>query len=703
VHTDKQQSPNFDSAAIKSHLSDSMAPSRTYLGQLALLYQETPDEHLRALAGFQLLVAAAAAKKVDTNATDAKELPDFLGDPNAYLEDAAVVTYLLDDYCAIPPKWRDDLTALSFHEAGTTSFILKSYDEHYALKVIQPRFGNVTTITDATAGYRDQLKHAGQFAPKIYDSDSRWILMQFIPGSTLTKFTRDHLHFDSTLGRLDTIQSVVKKLCTALQDCAEHHVHHLDLSPDNIIVDHEEGTIKSIHLIDFGVNYLVQEHVGSVGGLSRAECFIAPELEFGAPSEPELADAYSLGMILLEMLGNQALQKDQLNEVLDYAWSNYQDLAAVIEDLIDTNPMDRYDLFAGTPVERSRTPRPSPLVFKQIRDAITEAVRLLALIKTKPRGHLKTINDFVNNIVPFEALEELWTRWTEANDFHSPGLRRLLHSGVLVQLLHTVTVAVFIWLILSPISGKRLCDTFGGCLLGANVPPLPISWNNMLWGRINGLLPGRIVAVSFSFTLSKYYADIFSTVTLRRIRLKEMRPLLHWAEFFVRWHPVMGIIPILYALVFDPKAWAFCSAAGLIGICLNNLFCYRVVLAEVGVQSGVEAANGTRVILFARPSNLLRDERGDFRYWWFMILEYCICLALVGVLVCSHLAQDEWLYAIFVSIFVNGLMMWRHNCRNRAPGVRTMLRRVLWRLERLDMKLSDNREGQAEVRSFSAT
>jgi len=678
-------SASYNYSSIESGLGNPF-PSARYLQDLAILYEATTDPSLRGITGFQLFVVSADSKSPSAENTVTAR---FLKVPDHYLADEAVVSELFR-YSRVPAEWQNRLTGLTFHKAGTTSFILQS-DERYALKVIEPRFQNVTTVTLCTARYKADVQEVSHtVAPKVYMSDERFVIMRFIPGVTLSEFCAQHLARGSRgmAGRSDSKYSLGEEqlnhigrlfgsICDALHDCASKNpsVHHLDLSPDNIIV----GPNNEIHLIDFGVNYLLKEHVGSVGGLSRAQHFIAPELQRGIVNHPELADAYSLGMILLEMLVQQPLTKDQLTTDLDDIWIAYQDLAAIIEDLIDEH-RPGYRL-----VGRPR----GPSVFQLLRAEVDRAINVSTVIAIVTREDQSPVSHVIetlfNSIVPQASVKELKARWDRIRDaIPDDGgihLRRLFRESVAVQSVHLGVVTAFCWLVIF-FPSVRICDHLHACISDPSVPLLPAHLDGALNGRLNGLLPGRLVALSFSMTLARYYANIFATVTFQQIRLKEIRIQLKIVEGFVRWHPITCFLPISYALIVDPKAWAFCSAIGLIGVCVNNLLTLRVAKDTDLLIRSYERHNSD--LPFTRASMFVRERLADFEAWWLMILVYIICLSGLGTLILQGFARDEWLYAVFVSVFVNILMMLRHNCLKLAPGVRTLLRRIVWRLRRLE-------------------
>jgi serine/threonine protein kinase len=670
----------LDYVSIESHLSDPLTPSATYLSQIANVYQATKDMALRGVAGFQLFISTALGHPAEG-----------LEAPDSYLRDEAVVAYIYNNYCQLPHSAQEKLNSLTFYKAGTTSFILHS-DEQFVLKIIQPRFQHTRTITSATERYFTDYRYLGRFAPKVYASGKVWILMDFIPGQTLAEFVPEYLYSQpktdaKTAKQLKIVAQIVRKICEALATCLkQYEKHHLDLSPNNIIVTHDHGTIIDIHLIDFGVNYLLQEHVGSVGGLSRAQIFIAPELQDALSRGNEVSDVFSIGMILLEMLGDDLLEKESLSLELDAAWLRSPDIAELVEDMIDEDVANRF----------LNVPR-GKLIFNEVEKRVTAAVKVSSMIQADNRSFFGSVIEIAIDIVPLRSIKELMRRWRAAKEAPNSEIRFLLVWGILVQCTHLMAVFAFVLLALAPHDvpfiqavafDKRACDLFNWCISAKDIPPLPI-WDGAWASRINGLLPGRIVALSFSIILARYYANIFATVTFSHINLRDMRKTLSVSELLMRAHPIVGLFPILYALIVDPKAWPYCSALGLLCVCLNNLFTYRI---------GMECENKALAEdLFVRPSPFMKSTLADFSEWWRLILLYVATLIIVGVLLSRGLAKDEWLYAIYGSIAINMLMLFRVNCVNHAPAVRTMLRRVTWWLKRVEKRRGEGTHREESV------
>jgi serine/threonine protein kinase len=642
-----------------------------YFAKVKQTYEDTHEQEVKGVAGFQLFLAEA------DNSTE-----DSIKACNQYLKNPDVLTFIFGaDGYDIPATLSSQLSVLQFHKSGTTSYILRSRNNAYALKLIKPRFSTVDNIRTSTQHYKENFGDLGSFAPKVHGVGSLWVLMDFCRGLNLTDFNRQYLYTSPSSAmtdvQLDLIEKIINKVSAALHDCAaNYNINHLDLSPDNIIVKHSDGQVEDIYLIDFGVNYLLQEHVGSVGGLARAQIYIAPELQLNDACGTVRSDVYSLGMILLEMLSGRLLEKETLGEDLNAAWLTYPELAEVVEDLIDKDPANR--LIAITPQEQKSSPT-SPEVFNFIDQQVKDSINLHKLLSEETRHPLLIIFETMTSFIPLESIRQLWRKWRNVPNIKQQGtqntalLRRLLYWGVLVQALNILAICCFVWFALYMYE-QRFCSAGGYCLESLKYIKLP-KWDGALWGRVNGSLPGRLVALSFSIVLAKYYLDIFSSLSLPRIKVPHSPPR-SMTELFLRIHPLLGVPAILYAIIFDPKAWPFCSAFGLAAVCINNRLMYGMATSSAKL-----IANS-----FSQPaSTFIKREVKDYGQWWVGILIYLTAIALVGLLLLAGFAKDEWLYASLV-VICNIVVMYRFHCSLKAPDIRTMFRRLLSGLRRIEKK-----------------
>jgi serine/threonine protein kinase len=258
-----------------------------------------------------------------------------------------------------------DLSQVDLHEIGTTSVILDCCrstppNERVALKCVLPRHFGVRAITDAALHYGQRYGAVLSVAPKVYGSNERAVVMEFVAGRTLAeRFAEDHVpeQPDDPKGKkraelralgsahIAFIRELGHKLCDVLAQLSVDGQCHLDLSPRNIILMHEDPL--DIRLIDFGRNFAIAEGVASSLALARASVYVEPQMITRQRVGDWRSDCYSLGIILLEAAARQQLNRDSINQELwrlwtgEYLWDGAPGLARIVEDLIDAEPDQR--------------------------------------------------------------------------------------------------------------------------------------------------------------------------------------------------------------------------------------------------------------------------------------------------------------------------------------------------------------------------
>jgi serine/threonine-protein kinase len=134
---------------------------------------------------------------------------------------------------------------------------------------------------------------------RLYDAGALndgtpWIVMEFVPGSSLTEYCRANA---ATLAeRLRLFRTV----CDAVLYAHRHLVVHRDLKPSNILVT-AEGQAK---LVDFGISKQLGDaavDVTRTGSRLMTPAYAAPEQVRGEPAGLH-TDVYSLGVILYELV-----------------------------------------------------------------------------------------------------------------------------------------------------------------------------------------------------------------------------------------------------------------------------------------------------------------------------------------------------------------------------------------------------------------
>jgi serine/threonine protein kinase len=189
------------------------------------------------------------------------------------------------------------------------------------------RHVNIVTIFDAG-------EHEGR----------SYIAMEYVPGETLASLIR-HRAALPLARRLELIEHA----CAGLAHAHHAGVVHLDIKPDNLIVD-EAGVVK---VLDFGVARVLQgETIATqlVGGTLR---YMSPEQLEGGDLDYR-SDIFSLGCSLFELIAYVPAYTGSTNEIvtkivngpvpqLSDVVSNVDPrLAAIVSRAMSLRPADRY-------------------------------------------------------------------------------------------------------------------------------------------------------------------------------------------------------------------------------------------------------------------------------------------------------------------------------------------------------------------------
>jgi hypothetical protein len=470
---------------------------------------------------------------------------------------------------------------------------------------------------------------------------------------------------------IEFIRNVLSALCEVLGDLYEEGRNHLDLSPSNIIVTSKPEEPVEVTLIDLGHNFAVTERVGSSTAIRRAALYVAPELiDDGAryrDGSPDAwrCDAYSLGVILLEMTARRRIEKDDFTRELerlwegDGEWNGALGLGRVVDELIDVDPQRRLLLM---PPEEN----PYRYLGKLIRQetevqALYEErsagigfglLRGFALFKL--RGHVQ----WMNLLDVKKAVQE------PVDDTYRDYPRLGWWAGV----------AIVSWLtVLSSFFAFTFADlhVYGVSpavewMVRTLHPPFHVG---DFWGN----LPGRLVAVTFALTQVTYYVNNYSIFSPKRLGT----PLARWSERVLRANTVLLSIPVMWAVVWDPDAWPLCSGIGALLVVLNNYLTLRIARRanDVGARSFSLGEAGKRFV----------DD--IYSEWWRLMGYYCVSLIAVGILLDAGVAEDAGLFAALV-VLINVVKMYRLNCVRLAPRVRGCLARAVLTLRRAQ-KLPD--------------
>ena len=136
---------------------------------------------------------------------------------------------------------------------------------------------------------------------KIYDiyedDDAPWAVMEYVEGRSLKEVVQQ----DGPL-ELEEVASVLEQTAGALQYLHEHGLVHLDVKPQNLIVQ-EDGLVK---LIDFGLAQPAHSPQELIGGATFGTAsYLSPEQASGEPVDAQ-TDVYSLGCVIYELITGRA-------------------------------------------------------------------------------------------------------------------------------------------------------------------------------------------------------------------------------------------------------------------------------------------------------------------------------------------------------------------------------------------------------------
>lgn len=623
------------------------APTEEDRKRIKFHIETNPNVELRKAFGFFLFANAADR--------------DDKAEANLLLADENTRNFVWEEY-EVPQDYRRP--DLRLHKIGTTSYILRILNNQ-VLKIIKYRYIDNQTISNTTANYMHRFPSDidEQHTPYIYLSTKKFILMTFIPGASLREYMAELPYQDPELV-ITRIREVFRNLCLILGRFAQRGKTHLDLSPDNILIESQgEGQVGKVYLIDFGYNYVLREKVGSPLTFVSTETYLAPELlrnpEKILPDDAPvkfkiLADIYSLGVILLEMLSKQALASQEISEELkpytrtllkqallrqeipkelEIHSARYTGVGQVLEELLDPNPDIR--LF-DAPKELE--------IYDWVKRRVDNELQIYAemYLKKEP-GWLAGILWLLDLIFPSTDQVKAGVKKLiilRRSGFEMSAIRRMNHIlvwSLLALLLNTITVLAFT---------KLAIDDYNRHTVFTN-------------------LPGHLVAVSFSLVASKYYTSIFSTVFTQGIPTI----LAKTTEFFLRATSFIFVVPI-WAAFYNPKSWPLCVALGSTYIIADNFFSYRLAL-----RAKREAEKE-----FARPVPLsIKSFLDEFKVWYLLFAIYG--LAFYGVWYLIHPnpiyeLRDEWIYAI-LAIIIN-LKMMTTNCSGvEAERIRSGLERTI--------------------------
>jgi eukaryotic-like serine/threonine-protein kinase len=181
------------------------------------------------------------------------------------------------------------------------------FDHVAAIKLIRPGALSETLVARFERERQTLASLSHPNIARLFDGGATengdpYIVMEYIDGMPLGLWLQTESASKGDRTRL------FLEICSAVGFAHQNLIIHRDITPSNILVA-EDGTAK---LIDFGIAHppitdgaVPPATSKSLAGLSLTQGYAAPERMAGAAATT-LSDVYSLGILLLEMLGSEA-------------------------------------------------------------------------------------------------------------------------------------------------------------------------------------------------------------------------------------------------------------------------------------------------------------------------------------------------------------------------------------------------------------
>jgi eukaryotic-like serine/threonine-protein kinase len=157
-------------------------------------------------------------------------------------------------------------------------------------------------MTEASLAGKLVHPHIVQIYDAVTEDDYAYIVMEYVDGGTLQRFTKP----DNLLDIGDVIE-VIYKCARALECASQQGVIHRDIKPANIML--KEG--NDIKITDFGSAAMVNAESTMIDGIGTP-AYMSPEQHLNRPLNHQ-TDIYALGVVMFMMLtGRPPFQADNI-------------------------------------------------------------------------------------------------------------------------------------------------------------------------------------------------------------------------------------------------------------------------------------------------------------------------------------------------------------------------------------------------------
>ncbi|MDA0634294.1 protein kinase [Nonomuraea sp. MCN248] len=537
-----------------------------------------------------------------------------------------------------------DFSSLRYHKAGTTSFILTGvrkepdneagHRTRIVVKCVLFPWNKVAAIARSTDEYA-MVYGDGEMSRLVVQpiaSSGMWVLMPFQEGRTLGEYlteARAEGRLTTMADRIGEAERLAARLTAALHDLARSRPvddadprrQHLDLSPNNVIVDEHGGQIR---FIDLGFNHLYSRQVG-VSEHDDA-VYIAPEIKNHRTTSPT-ADVYSLGIILTEVLAGAPPRDGRTPEEI---WTASPILAQALEDLIEERSENRL-------LQLPSSAGPS---FAELGRHLQ--VRF-DLVKQEPVSGKRRAEYLWALAAPtsreFGTQFKQWWVWRRRDEGGGTHDRYLLFFSALSTLAW--------WFIAAKTALLKIDDLVTGELT------LPSSHMELY---------ANVIAFSQGLVAAKFYQTMLARLTVRGIPGFRAR----CTEVMMRSMAVVAVPTTILSTFSEATYWVWpwtCAAAAL-AVALCNYLVYST--ARDLLKKGES-------VLSTTPEAGKRFARGYEQWWWTMLL-YALVIMVIGAGVQMSALHDIGAY-VFILVAVTLGVHYGSKCAAAGPAIRGSIAR----------------------------
>lgn len=177
-------------------------------------------------------------------------------------------------------------------------------EKRVALKTLLPE---IAQVPEAVERFRQEARAASKIgSPYICDvtdfgalpDGQVYFVMEYLEGQSLAQL----LDIERRLPAPRAV-GILRQICKALGAAHEKGIIHLDVKPDNVMLQADAKRQDAVKVVDFGIAGLL-DHGGKEDRIAGTPEYIAPERARGAGYDHR-SDVYSLGVLAYETLTGQ--------------------------------------------------------------------------------------------------------------------------------------------------------------------------------------------------------------------------------------------------------------------------------------------------------------------------------------------------------------------------------------------------------------